>query len=47
MEVVPNKGVLGQQFRKDSKPLMDWLNQLDSAEAEKLELQLKTDGSVR
>ena len=42
--MVPNKGVIGKQFRKDAKPLLDWLDQLDSAGAEELESRLKDAG---
>ena len=37
MEVVPDKGIIGKQFRKDAKPIMERLAGLDSSQAELLE----------
>ena len=44
VEVVPDKGLVGKQFRKDAKPLMEWLSNLDRTAAEQLEGQLQDTG---
>ena len=44
VEVVPEKGVLGKQFRKEAKPLMDRLTTLSCTEIESMEKQLKDNG---
>lgn len=41
VEVVPDKGLIGKQFRKDAKVLMEWLVHLDQAAAEALEQRLQ------
>ena len=41
VEVVPEKALIGKQFRKDAKVLMDWLSQLDKTAIESLEVQLE------
>ena len=47
MEVVPEKGVIGKQFRKEAKPLIEWLTALDNKGAEELEGELEKNGWVR
>lgn len=44
MKVIPDKGLIGKQFRKDAKILMDWLNQLDKVGIEDLERRLQAEG---
>ena len=44
VEAVPEKGVIGKQFRKDAKVLMEWLGQLERSEVESLESRLEQDG---
>ena len=34
VEVVPEKGVIGKQFRKEAKPIMEALASLNSSQAE-------------
>lgn len=46
VEVVPDKGVIGKQFRKEAKLVLDWLSQLDNASVEKLQQQLQGDGTA-
>ena len=44
MEVVPDKGLIGKQFRKDAKGLMEHLSHLGSSEIDELEKELKEAG---
>lgn len=44
VEVVADKGLVGKQFRKDAKPLMEWLGNLDRTTVEQLEGQLQETG---
>ena len=44
VECVPEKGVIGKQFRKDAKPIMDWLSGLDEKGVEEMERQMKSKG---
>lgn len=44
MEVIPDKKLIGKQYRKEAKPLMDWLSKLDRAGADDLEGQLRDNG---
>ena len=44
VECLPDKGVIGKQFRKDSKPLLEWLGQLDEKGTERLESDLRASG---
>lgn len=46
VELLPEKGLIGKQFRKEAKPLMDHLMTLTSGEIESLEKQLKDNGYV-
>ena len=46
MEVVPDKGIIGKQFRKDAKPIMERLAGLDSSQAELLEKEVSEKGWV-
>lgn len=42
---MPEKGVIGKTFRRDAKPLLDWLAQLDEKGAGHLERELQSNGS--
>lgn len=42
--MVPDKGVIGKQFRKDAKPLLEWLVGLSRVEVEALEARLLEEG---
>ena len=44
--MVPEKGVIGKQFRKEAKPLIEWLTTLDNKGAEELEGELEKNGWV-
>ncbi len=44
VECVPEKGVIGKQFRKDAKPIMEWLAGLDESAVQELEWNLETNG---
>ena len=44
MECVPDKGIIGKQFRKDSKLLLEWLGQLEEKRVEQLESDLRANG---
>ena len=44
VEVVPEKGVIGKQFKKEAKPLMEWLGALDHEGVERLEGELEKTG---
>ena len=46
VEAIPEKGVIGKKYRKDAKPLLDWLGKLANADVEKLEKQLAENGYV-
>lgn len=37
VEVVPEKGVIGKQFRREGKAIMDQLASLSSSQAEEIE----------
>ena len=41
VEAVPDKGAIGKKFRKDAKPLMEWLSGLNKEEVAELEGRLK------
>lgn len=44
VECVPDKGIIGKQFRKDSKLLLEWLGQLEEERAKQLERDFKENG---
>lgn len=44
VDCVPEKGVIGKTFRRDAKPLLDWLAQLDEKGAGHLERELQSNG---
>ena len=44
VEVVPEKGVIGKKYRKEAKPLMEWLAALTKAQIEDLEKNLTDNG---
>ena len=46
VEVVPDKGIIGKQFRKDAKPIMEHLAGLGSSQAELLEKEVSEKGWV-
>ncbi len=46
VECVPDKGVIGKQFRKEAKPILEWLAGLDSSATEEVEKGLQTSGYV-
>lgn len=44
VEAIPDKGVIGKQFRKEAKPLLEWLGALDREGVERLEGELEKAG---
>lgn len=44
VEILPEKGLIGKKYRKDAKPLMDWLAGLTKQDIEQLEKQLTDNG---
>ena len=46
VEAIPEKGVIGKKYRKDAKPLLEWLSKLGKTDVEKLEKQLAENGYV-
>ena len=46
VEVVPDKGVIGKKYRKEAKPLMEWLAALTKTQVEDLEKNLTDNGQV-
>lgn len=44
VEAIPDKGVIGKQFRKEAKPLLEWLGALDREGVERLEGGLEKTG---
>ena len=44
VEILPEKGVIGKKYRKEAKPLMDWLAGLKKTEIEQLEKSLVDNG---
>lgn len=44
VEAIPDKGVIGKQFRKEAKPLLEWLGALDREGVERLEGELEKTG---
>ena len=44
VEVVPDKGVIGKKYRKEAKPLMEWLATLTKTQIEDLEKNLVASG---
>ena len=46
VEIVPEKGVIGKKYRKEAKPLMEWLATLTKTQIEDLEKNLTDKGQV-
>ena len=46
VEIVPEKGVIGKKYRKEAKPLMEWLATLTKTQIEDLEKNLTDNGQV-
>ena len=46
VELVPNKGLMGKQFRADSKAVLDALAAISPEGAAEVDAQLKATGSV-
>lgn len=46
VEVVPDKGVIGKKYRKEAKPLLEWLGELPKTDIEQLERQLADKGYI-
>ena len=46
VEIVPEKGVIGKKYRKEAKPLMEWLAMLTKTQIEDLEKNLTDNGQV-
>ena len=44
MEVVPEKGIIGRQFRREAKQIMEALAALSSSEAEDVEREAAEKG---
>ena len=46
VEVVPDKRVIGEKYRKEAKSLMKWLAALTKTQVEDLEKNLSDNGQV-
>lgn len=44
VECVPDKGVIGKQFRKEAKPILEWMSGLDESAVKEMEESFQTKG---
>ena len=47
MEAAPNKGLLGKEFKKDAKEILESLSKMDEGSLNSLETAMKENGLVQ